>query len=105
MARASLVVAWAWATRAWAEASEALERATWALSLAVSSSTRIWPFFTRSLTSTRTLRTVPDSSLPILTWRVGTSVPLAATVRRRLPRLTSWLTYCGKARAALTDCQ
>jgi hypothetical protein len=41
---------------------------------------------TLSFTSTSTLRTVPESSLPIVTERVGCKVPLAETVSVRLPR-------------------
>jgi hypothetical protein len=42
----------------------------------------------RSLTSTLTLSTVPESSLPMLMVRVGCSVPLAVTLSVRLPRAT-----------------
>ena len=42
----------------------------------------------RSLTSTLTFSTVPDSSLPMLIVRVGCTVPLAVTVRVRSPRPT-----------------
>ncbi len=89
---ASLVVATACASRAWAAASDARERSTCASSLAVSSSTSTWPFLTLSFTSTSTLRTVPESSLPIVTDRVGCKVPLAATLSVRLPRRTSSVT-------------
>jgi hypothetical protein len=84
-ARASFTVAAVWASCACADASAARERSTWSSSLAVSSSTSTWPFLTTSFTSTSTRLTVPDSSLPMLTTRVGTMVPLAATVSVRLP--------------------
>jgi hypothetical protein len=67
------------ATLALAAASAACERRIWSRSLAVSSTTSTWPFLMRSLTSTLTLSTVPDSSLPMLMVRVGCSVPLAVT--------------------------
>jgi hypothetical protein len=60
--------------------------------LARSSSTSNWPFFTRSLTSTSTRITVPDSSLPTATDRVGCSVPVAVMVTARLPRTTGCVT-------------
>ena len=74
---------WRWPRRAVAR-----ERVTWSENFDVSSSTRTCPFFTRSLTSTSTFATVPDSSLPMLTLRVGCSVPLAVTAMLRLPRVT-----------------
>ena len=92
VACASLVVAAVCACRACAAASEARERSTCESSLAVSSSTSSCPFLTLSFTSTRTLRTVPDSSLPIVTKRVGCSVPLADTVSRISPRRNSSVT-------------
>ena len=92
LAMASLVVAAAWARRACADASEARERSTCDSSLAVSSSTSSCPFLTLSFTSTSTLRTVPDNSLPMVTERVGCSVPLADTVSVRLPRRSSSVT-------------
>ena len=51
-----------------------------------------WPFFTRSFTSTSTCCTVPESSLPMLTERVGCKVPLAETLRVRLPLRSSVVT-------------
>ena len=100
LACASRSVACAWPKPAWAAAKLARERPNWASSLAVSSSTSTWPFFTRSFTSTNTLRTVPDSSEPIFTVRVGCSVPLAETVSAKSPRLTTSVTYSGLALAA-----
>ncbi|MDT4851372.1 hypothetical protein FQZ97_855510 [compost metagenome] len=80
VACASLVVATACASCAWAEARPARDCVTWSTSLAVSSSTSTWPVLMRSFTSTCTRLTVPESSLPMLTERVGCNVPLAATV-------------------------
>ncbi len=80
-----------WATLAEAAARAAWERSIWSWSLAVSSSTRTWPFLIRSFTSTLTLRTVPESSLPMLIERVGWSVPLAVTVRVSAPRVAGWV--------------
>ena len=99
------MVAPACASRAWAAANEARERSTWAESLAVSSSTNTWPFFTVSFTSTSTLRTVPDSSLPTFTERVGCKVPLAETLSVRLPRRTSSVTKAGAAFVRFWPCQ
>ena len=50
----------------------------------MSSSTSTWPFLMRSFTSTSTRLTVPESSLPMLTERVGCSVPLAEHVEREI---------------------
>jgi hypothetical protein len=69
-----------------------VERATWSRSLLVSSSARTWPFFTRSLMSTRTWATVPESSLPMSTLLVGCKVPLAVTLTDRFPRLATSVT-------------
>ena len=86
--------AWPWlpatvaafcACSACAAASDARERVTWSVNLDASSSTSTWPFFTRSFTSTSTRVTVPESSLPMFTERVGCSVPLAETLSVRLP--------------------
>ncbi len=88
----SFSVAAACATRASAEATVARERSTCWPSLVVSRSTSTWPFDTRSFTSTRTRATVPDSSLPMLTSRVGCRVPLAVTATRRRPRTTGSVT-------------
>ena len=85
-------VATACATLAWAVASAARERAIWSRSLAVSSSTSTWPFFTVSFTSTSTRATVPESSLPTLTERVGCSVPSALTVTLSVARCTGSVT-------------
>ena len=76
------------ATLAMAAATAACERRIWKLNLEVSSTTSTWPFLIRSLTSTFTLRTVPDNSLPMLIERVGWMVPLAVTVSVRSPRAT-----------------
>ena len=88
----SLTVTTVCATLAWVALRAARLLVSWSLSLAVSSSTSSWPLRTRSFTSTSTLRTVPESSLPMLTERVGCSVPLADTLRVRLPRCTTSLT-------------
>ena len=86
LARASLAAAAACATPACAAARLARVRVIWSSSLAVSSSTSTWPFLTRSFTSTRTRATMPDSSLPMLTERVGWILPLAVTLSARSPR-------------------
>ena len=77
----------------------------WSRSLAVSSSTRTCPLVTLSLTSTLTLSTVPESSLPMLMARVGCRVPLAVTLSVRLPRPTGWVTKAGAAASDLRTCQ
>jgi hypothetical protein len=92
LARVSFTVATVCCTRACAPASAARERTIWSRSLAVSSSTSTWPLRMRSLTSTWTLATVPDNSLPMLTERVGCNVPLAVTVSVRSPRATVCVT-------------
>ena len=102
---ASLTVATACTTAAWAAFSAARERATWSCSLEVSSSTSTWPFLTWSFTSTSTRCTVPDSSLPMLTARVGCKVPLALTDRVSLPRPTGSVTYTGACLLWLRACQ
>ena len=76
------------ATLAVAAVTAARERRIWSRSLAVSSTTSTCPFLMRSFTSTFTLSTEPDSSLPMLMVRVGWMVPLAVTVSVRLPRAT-----------------
>jgi len=91
VALASFTVATVCATFARAAASAAVERNIWSRNLAVSRTTSTCPFLIRSLTSTLTLSTVPDSSLPMLIERVGWIVPLAVTVRVRLPRATVWV--------------
>ena len=88
VAWASFTVATVCATFALAAASEARERRIWSCSFDVSSSTSTWPFLMRSLTSTLTFSTVPESSLPMAIERVGCSVPLAVTVSVKLPRRT-----------------
>ena len=88
MALASFSVATVCATFALAAATAARERRIWSFSFAVSSSTSTWPFLIRSFTSTLTLSTVPESSLPMPIARVGCSVPLAVTLSVRLPRAT-----------------
>src|SRR5690606_23898158 len=103
--RDSLSVACDCCKRACADITEALERLSCACSLSVSSSTSTWPFLTASFTSTSTLRTVPDSSEPTFTVRVGCSVPLASTVKERSPRLTASVTYTGLALAFCCCCQ
>ena len=105
LAWASFTVAWAWASCACDAASAARERSTWSLSLAVSSSTSTWPVFTRSFTSTITRLTVPESSLPMFTARVGCSVPLADTVSVRLPLRRASVTYTGAALVCFCACQ
>ncbi len=94
-ALASRAVASAWVRCAWAEAKAARACCTWSLSLAGSSSMSTCPRLTRSFTSTRTACTVPDNSLPTLTWRTGCKVPLALTVRVMSPRAKASVTYCG----------
>jgi len=79
-------------TLADADASDARERATWSENFALSSSTSTCPLRTWSLTSTSTRVTVPESSLPMLTLRVGCSVPFAVTEILRSPRLTGTVT-------------
>jgi hypothetical protein len=88
LALASFTVATVCATFAVAADSTARERRIWSRSLAVSSSTSTCPLRIRSLTSTLTFSTVPESSLPMLVERVGCKVPLAVTVSVRLPRAT-----------------
>ena len=92
LARDSVTVAVLCASWAWAAASEARERVTWSLNFEASSSTSTWPALTRSFTSTSTRLTVPESSLPTLTERVGCSVPLADTLSVRLPLRSSVVT-------------
>jgi hypothetical protein len=89
---ASWVVAAACATLACAAATAACERRIWSCRRAVSSTTSTWPFFTGSFTSTRTSRTVPESSLPMVIARVGCNVPLAVTSSVRSPRATGSVT-------------
>jgi hypothetical protein len=79
-------VAWACSTEARALSSAPWESLTWSWNLELSSSTITWPLRTRSFTSTSTRATVPESSLPMFTERVGSSVPSAETFRARSPR-------------------
>jgi hypothetical protein len=82
-------VASAWRTAARAAATAAREPATVSARREVSSSTSTWPCRTRSLMSTCTLATVPDSSLPMATCLVGCKVPLAVTDTVSAPRITA----------------
>ena len=75
-----------------AATSAARERFTVSWNLERSSSTITWPLVTWSFTSTSTRFTVPDSSLPTATERVGLSVPLAVTVSVMSPRSTGVVT-------------
>ena len=79
-------------TRASADASELCACSTCASSRDVSSTASTSPAFTSSFTSTLTLRTVPDSSLPISTWLRGSRLPVAVTVTVSSPRVTSCVT-------------
>jgi len=45
----------------------------------------IWPFVTLSFSLASTASSVPESSLPTSTERVGCSVPLAEMLTTRLP--------------------
>jgi hypothetical protein len=92
LASASLTEVCALLSLACATATAAWDRVTWSCSRLVSSSASTWPLATRSFTSTRTFATVPDSSLPIATWVVGSSVPLAVTVTTSRPRAAGSVT-------------
>ena len=60
--------------------------------LAVSNSISTSPAFTVLLTSTFTLETMPDNSLPMLTLLTGSNVPVAVTVTVRSPRTGACVT-------------
>ena len=89
---ASLSVALLSASLASALANEARALATLESRLRVSSSMSNWSVLISSLTSTLTLRTMPDSSEPSVTVRIGLSVPSAETVTSRLPVLAVCVT-------------
>ena len=72
--------------------SAAFALETFASKLRVSSSISVCPVFTSSFTSTFTLRTIPESSDPKVTVRIGFKVPSAETVTEIGPRSTTCVT-------------
>ena len=89
--RASLARASSRVARALASAASSWR--TWASSSAGSSSSRTWPALTRSLKSTFSFFTVPETCVPTLTSTTGLSVPLAETVCVTSPVFTAASRY------------
>ena len=85
---ASCAVARACATPAMADCSAASPCLIESCRRDVSSLASTWPLLTRSLLSTATSVTRPESSEPTSTSFVGWRLPVAETVTRRLPRST-----------------